>query len=151
MQGYGEVTDAGIDYCTATRSKHGPGRGTEDGPVAALAWEIAETAQSCAYLAIELQILACGSYDQEPTLPESTYRRLSYSVEIFRALLRNMHMRLSQINSEEGNNAVCVISEDLAEAILSMWAADNLTTTVECMTRPESQETTDTDTAGDTR
>lgn len=132
-----------------TMSNHGPGKGTKAGPVGELAWEIAQTAQSCAYLAIELQVLASRSYAQGPTLPESTYSQLSSSVGIFRGLLTNMHKKLSVLNKKEDNNAVCVISGDLAEAILSMWAADNLTTTVECMTKPASQETPDIDTAGD--
>jgi hypothetical protein len=133
---------------TGTRSRHGHGRATEDGPVAELAWVIAETAQSCAYLAIELQVLAGRSYDQAPTCPDSTYKRLSDSARIFRGLLTNMHERLVLINSEEESSAICVINEDLAEAILSMWVADNLITTVECMIRPEKAGTTDTDTAG---
>jgi hypothetical protein len=135
---------------TGTTSPHGPGKGIEAGPVEALAWEIAETAQSCAYLAIELQVLASRSHDQAPTLAGWTYRPLLDSVKIFRALLRNMHEKLVLINAEEDCSAVCVISEDLAEAILSMWAADSLITMVECMTRPANHETPDTGTAGGT-
>jgi hypothetical protein len=136
---------------TGTRSSHGHGRGTEAGPVAELAWVIAETAQSCAYLAIELQILAGRSYDQAPTCPDSTYKRLSDSARIFRGLLTNMHEKLVLVNSEAESSAICVINEDLAEAILSMWVADDLITTVECMTKPASQETPDTSAAGGTK
>jgi hypothetical protein len=136
---------------TETKSKHGPGGATEDGPVGALAWEIAATAQSCAYLAIELQVLASRSYGQAPTLPGWTYKPLSDSVVIFRTLLNSMHKRLVHLNSSGESNAVCVINEDLAEVILSMWVADRAITTVECMTSPEKAETSGTGTAGATR
>jgi hypothetical protein len=114
-----------------------------------LAWEIAETAQSCAYLAIELQVWASRSYGQAQTSAGWTYRPLFDSVRIFRALLINMHKRFVEINGWEENNAVCVISEDLAEAILSTLVVDKATTLAECMTRPEKAETQDTGTAGD--
>jgi hypothetical protein len=136
---------------TATKSRHGPGRATEDGPVAELAWEIAETAQSCAYLAIELQVLASRSYGRVPTCPDLTYKQLSDLTRIFRALLTNMHEKLVLLNSEEASSAVCVINEDLAEAIVYTLAADKAITTVECMTRPASQGTPDTGTVGATR
>lgn len=135
----------------ATASSRGHGKATEGGPVEGLAWEIAETAQSCAYLAIELQVLASRSYGQVPTLPVWTYKPLLDSVTIFRGLLVSMHKRLVELNSAEESTAVCVITEDLAKEILSMWVADRAIISVECMTRPASPETPDTGTAGDTR
>lgn len=132
------------------KSSPGAGGATGGGQAAELAWEVAMTAQYCAYLAIELQVWAQRFVDQRPTSPDSTYRRLSSSAGIFRALLANMHKKFSALNKKEENNEICVISEDLAEAILSMWAQDNLTITVECMTSIESQGTSNTNTVGDT-
>jgi hypothetical protein len=136
---------------TATSSSRGGGAATGDGPVVALAWEIAQTAQFCAYLAIELQVWAEKYAGRESISADSTYRRLSDSLGIFRGLLNNMQVKFSKLNKEEGNTYVCAISEPLVEAILSMWAADNLTTLVECMTSTERAETLGTSDAGDTK
>lgn len=134
-----------------TQSNPGNGAATKDGPAVELAWEIAQTAQFCAYLAIELQVWAQRCSDQEPTLADSTYNRLCGSVGIFRTLVSSMYTRFSKINKEADVNSVCCISEGLAEAILSTWAQGNPITTVVSMTSTESQETSSTDHAGDTR
>lgn len=136
---------------TGTMFGRGPGKATEDAPGAELAWEIALTAQSCASLAVELQIWAQKSVDREPISRDSICKQLSSSVGIFRALLTNMHKKFLQLNAKEENNDICVINGDLAEAILSMWAAGNLTTLVECMTSTEKPKTSDTETAGGTK
>jgi hypothetical protein len=132
----------------ATLSVRGHGKGTEAGPVAELAWEIAMTAQSCALLAVELQERAEYFERQASTSQDSTCRSLSISVGIFRGLLMSMLRKFASINRQEGSSDVCVMSADLEAAILSMWAADNLTITAECMTSTERVATSDTGTAG---
>lgn len=135
----------------ATEPSLGDGTATEDGSLVGLAWEIATMAQSCAYLAIELQVWAERFCDLESTLPGLTYSQLSASTAMLRALLTHMQEKFSEHNKEEGNVSVSVISGGLAEAILSCWEADNRTITVAVTTRAESQETNDTGTAGDMR
>jgi hypothetical protein len=134
-----------------TRSDLGPGEATTDGRVVELAWEVAQTAQSCAYLAIELQVWAERYAGREQISADSIYKRLCSSLGIFRGLLHNMQTKYSRINKEEGNTYVCVISEHLVEEILSMWAADNLTMLAECMTSKERVERSNTADAGGTK
>jgi hypothetical protein len=133
------------------RSDLGSGEATTDGPVVGLAWEVAQTAQSCAYLAVELQVWAEKYADRAPISADSTYRRLSDLIGIFRGLLHSMLGKFSTLNKEEGNRYVCVISERLAEEILSMWAADNLIMLAECMTSNAKAETSNTADAGGTK
>jgi hypothetical protein len=136
---------------TATLSVRGAGRGTEVGPAEELAWELAMTAQSCALLAIELQARAEHFASLEQASLDWTYRRPSVSTGIFRGLLTNMLRKFRHTNEQGASTETCVISEGLEQAILSMWAADNLTITDGCTTRAESQGTSDTGNAGDMR
>lgn len=136
---------------TGMKWRPGAGEGTEVGPVVELAWEIALTAQSCACLAIELQVWAEKYADRGSISADSTYKRLYSSLGILRGLLNNMRTKCKRLNETEGNTYVSVISEPLVEEILSMWAADNLITLVECMTSSERAETQGMNDAGDTK
>jgi len=135
----------------ATMSDPGAVTDTRDGRVVALAWALAETAQSCAYLAEELQIAAGNSSVQTLTCHEWTYRRLLDSIEIFRALLDTMRAKYRDTNEKGLPSALPVLNARMAEETRSMLAHGSAITTVECMTSSERVETSSTETAGDTR
>jgi hypothetical protein len=118
---------------------------------AQLAWEMAMLAQSSAYLAEDAQIWAQNSADRTLTLPESTYRRLLDSIGTLSRLLDCMHRSVRRINEGEAPNAICVVSEPLVEEIRYMLGRGLALTLVECMTSTESQKTSNTGDAGDTR
>jgi hypothetical protein len=124
---------------------------TEATGAAALAWEMAVLAQSCAYLAEEAQIWAQKSVDRKLASQESTYRRLLNSIGIMRRLLDTMHRMLHAINREEGGTFISALSEPLAAEIHYMLGRGLAITMVECMTSTESQETSSTADAGDTK
>jgi hypothetical protein len=130
-------------------SSHGEPTDTEGIGAAALAWEMALLAQSCAYLAEEAQIWAEKYVDRTLTSPDWTYRRLLDSLGTTRRLLDTMHRRLREVNEKEENTAICALSDHLAEGIRYMLAQGSAITSVECMTNIESQETSGTDDAGD--
>jgi hypothetical protein len=135
----------------ATMSSHGQPTDTEDIGAAALAWEMAMQAQSCAYLAEEAQIWAEKSVDRTLALRESTYRQLLDSIGTFRRLLDTMHRTLHAINEREDEKSISVLNELLAEEIRYMLGLGLATTTVECMTSTGNQETSNTADAGDTK
>jgi hypothetical protein len=135
----------------ATMSSHGQPMDTEAIGAAALAWEMAIQAQSCAYLAEEAQLWAEKSVDRTLALQESTYRQLLDSIGTFRRLLDTMHRTLHAINEREGATSISVLNEHLAEEIRYMLGRGLATTTVECMTNTRSQETSNTADAGDTK
>jgi hypothetical protein len=135
----------------ATMSNLGQPTDTEGIGAAALAWEMAMLAQSCAYLAEEAQIWAQNSADRTLVSPDLTSRQLLDSIGTFRRLLDTMHRRLRWLNEKEANNAICVLNDHLAEEIRYMLGRGLATTLVECMTSIESQETSSTDDAGGTR
>jgi hypothetical protein len=135
----------------ATKSSRGEPTDTEGIGAAALAWEMALSAQSCAYLAEEAQIWAQKSVDRTLALPESTYRQLLDSLGTFRLLLDTMHRRLRELNEKEENNAISVWNGDLDEEIRFMLGHGLAIITVECMTSTEKAETSSTADAGDTK
>jgi hypothetical protein len=135
----------------ATMSSRGEQMDTEAIGAEALAWEMAMLAQSCAYLAEEAQIWAENSVDRKLTSPDLIYRQLLDSIGTTRRLLDTMHRRLRGLNERAGNRDICVLNALLAEEIRYMLAAGSATTMVGCMTSIESQETSNTGDAGDTR
>jgi hypothetical protein len=135
----------------AIESHPGQPMDTEAIGAATLAWEMAILAQSCAYLAEEAQIWAQSCVDRTLTSPDLIYRQLLDSTGTFRRLLDNMHRRLGEINRGAPKNAICVLNEALAEEIRYMLGLGLATITVECMTSIESQGTSSTADAGDTK
>jgi hypothetical protein len=133
----------------ATTSSPGQPMDTEAIGAAGLAWEMAMLAQSCAYLAEEAQIWGQKSVDRTLTSPESTYRLLLDSTGTLRRLLDIMQRTLRAINAREGSNDISVLNAHLAEEIRYMLGRGLASTTVECMTSTESQETSNTADAGD--
>lgn len=132
-------------------SNRGAATDTRDGRAEELPWELAMTAQSCAYLAEELQIAAGTSYGRTLTCHDSTYRRLLDSVEIFRALLDDMRQKFKETNVKADLSVIHVLNARLAEEIRCTLVQGSATTTVECMTSTESRETSNSETVGDTR
>jgi hypothetical protein len=135
----------------AIESHPGQPMDTEAIGAATLAWEMAMLAQSCAYLAEEAQIWGQNSVDRTLTSPESTYRQLLDSVGTLRRLLDIMHRTLHATNEQGVGTSISVLNEHLAEEIRYMLGLGLATTTVECMTNIESQETRSTVDAGDTK
>jgi hypothetical protein len=116
-----------------------------------LAWGLALTAQSCAYLAIELQVFAEKLSVSQITCPESTYNALFDSVEMFRALLDCMVKNYAECNDSSNEGLVPVFSIPMAGAIRSILALDPATTSGESTISTASRTTKDTEDAGDTR
>jgi len=133
----------------ARMSDAGPAMGTRGGKAGVLAWAIAQTAQSCAYLAGELQVAAEKYSLQTLDCHESTYRQLLDSIAIFQALLDVMRAKYRHLSVEEDFDVLPVLSVRLAEEIRSSLAHGLAITMVECMTSTESQETSSTESVGD--
>lgn len=112
----------------ATPSELGQPMDTVEWSAEALAWLLAMQAQSCAYLALELQRFAEELSTLQITCPESTYKRLLDSTEIFTRLLDSMRQSYAENNSHEKDNSIPVLSEHLVGAIRSMLAPDRVTT-----------------------
>lgn len=119
--------------------------------VAELAWELAMMAQSCAYLATELQVSAERLLVSQITCPESTFSALFSSAGIARHLIENMRQSFAATNAEEDLQELPVLSTELVAAIRSSLARGQAITTVGYTTSGESQETSSIDTAGDMR
>jgi hypothetical protein len=145
------MTSLAVRVREATMSSLGQPTDTEGIGAEGLAWEMAMLAQSSAYLAQEAQIWAQKSVDRTLISAESTYRQLLDSVGTTRRLLDTMHRRLRELNEKEGNRDICVLNVLLAEEIRYMLGVGSATTMVGCMTSIESQETSNTADAGDTR
>jgi hypothetical protein len=135
----------------ATVSGHG-GRWVMRGlPAKALAWELAMAAQSSAYLATELQVLAEKLADSPTTYEDSTYRQLFASVETLRRLLDIMAERFKgQIRGELDPSAL-VLPERLVGAIRSASDLAPATTTAGSTTNTESLDRQPISDAGDTK
>lgn len=112
-----------------TLSEHGQPTDTSVKPAVELGWLLAMQAQSCAYLALELQKFAEELSTLQITCPESTYRRLYVSIEMFTRLLDNMRQSYAANNSHEIDSSIPVLSARLVEAIHSMLAPEPATTT----------------------
>lgn len=98
-------------------------------PAEELGWLLAMQAQSCAYLALELQRFAEELSTLRITCPESTYRRLYVSIEMFSRLLDNMRQSYAENNSHEIESSIPVLSARLVEAIHSTLAQESVTIT----------------------
>lgn len=93
-----------------------------------LAWAVALEAQSCAYLALELQALAQRFSEMRITCPESTYKRLLDSHETFRDLLDIMVRSFRETNENGSEGLLPALSERMVAEIRSMLAQEVATT-----------------------
>lgn len=135
----------------AMPSEHGEHMDIAAGAAAELGWLLAMQAQSCAYLALELQKFAEELSASRITCPELTYRRLYVSIETFTRLLENMRQSYVASNQHEIDNSIPVLSEHLVGAIRSMLAQDQATITGGSMTNTERASRKNTSDAGDTK
>jgi hypothetical protein len=94
-----------------------------------LAWAVALEAQSCAYLALELQALAQILSEQLITCPESTYRQLLDSHETFRGLLECMTASTRESIANGSDHTMPALSLRMVGEIRAMLALDRATTT----------------------
>lgn len=113
------------------------------------AWELAHTAQSCAYLAESLQCMAERSASMQIESPEWTFRRLLDSIVTLRALLAVMCAKLELGLKMEDEISLPVLSEHLVAEIRLQLAQGQAITTGAYMTSTKSQRMTDTPSAGD--
>jgi hypothetical protein len=93
-----------------------------------LGWVIALEAQSCAYLALELQALAQRLSETQITCPESTYRRLYDSHAMFRRLVEFMQQSFRDSNANGNDGSLPVLSARMVQEIRSMLAQETATT-----------------------
>lgn len=135
----------------ATSSELSQPTDIEERPVEALAWALAMQAQSCAYLALELQQFADELLMSRITCQESTYKRLLDSAEIFTRLLDIMRRSYAENNSHENDSSIPVLRERLVEAIRSTLDQDRATITVGSTINTERADRLSTKNAGDTR
>jgi hypothetical protein len=135
----------------AMSSGRGGRTDTSGGSAEELGWLLAMQAQSCAYLALELQKFAEELSTSRITCPESTYKRLYFSIEIFTRLLDSMRQSYAESNSHEIENSIPVLSERLVAEIHSMWARGQVTTTGESTTSTEKVSQTTSRECGDTK
>lgn len=124
---------------------------TEDTPALALGWALAMQAQSCAYLALDLQAFAEILSVSQIMCPESTYKRLLDSTETFTRLLDSMRQSYGENSQVENENSVPVLSERLVVAIRSMLDREQVTITVGSTISTERASPIHTKNAGDTR
>jgi len=122
---------------------------TRESRALALGWQLAMAAQSCAYLADELQIFAERLSTMQITCPESTYRRLYDSGEMLLALLENMRQNYVESNAQESDQSLPVLSLDMAQVIRSTLAQERVTTMVASTINTDSREYRSIETAGD--
>lgn len=120
-------------------------------PAVVLAWALAMQAQSCAYLALELQEFAEQLLTSQIMCQESTYRRLSDSIEIFTRLLESMRRSYAENNSHETDNSMPVLSEHLVEVIRFTLAQGQATTTDGSTINTERAARKSTESVGDTK
>jgi hypothetical protein len=132
------VSEPGVD--SATRGLRAKG----------LAWELALAAQSCAYLAIELQLLAEKLAGSRIACRESTFKSLLDSAETFRAWLDIMQQRCKLTSEQDDVGWLLELSEPLGAATPSISARVQADTSDECTTSTERVETSPTGDAGDT-
>lgn len=115
------------------------------------AWELAQTAQSCAYLAESLQCMAEISAASAIESPDSTFSRLLDSIATFRALLAVMQAKLELGSRGEDEIPLPVLSDHLVAEIRLQLAHGVAITTGAYMISTKSLERTDTEDVGDTR
>lgn len=117
----------------------------------ALAWAVALEAQSCAYLALELQALAQRFSETPITCPEWTYRRLLDSHETFKALLDIMVQSFRDTNANGSDGSLPALSERMVQEIRYMLAQDPATTSGGCTTSIGRVNERNTSDVGDTK
>lgn len=154
----GRILSSGSGLCLkrsrdgmATSDGRGDSTATSELRAEELAWEFATMAQSCAYLATELQVLAERLLVSRATCPGWTFSALFDSTGIARHLIENMRRSFAATNAEEDLQELPVLSTELVAAIRSSLARGQAITTVGYTTSGESQETSSIDTAGDMR
>jgi hypothetical protein len=134
----------------ATSTEGGNGSITSERLQAELAWEIAETAQSCVYLAEQLQLFAERYLQSQTTCPESICKLQLDSAMTLHDLLRTMRRSFEDGIVKESVTRVPRISMDLVVEIRLRLAQGRVTTMDECMINTESQEMTTIEGAGGT-
>lgn len=132
----------------ATEGNRGVGTATWDRRAVELAWVLAMMAQSCAYLATELQVSAGRLSTSQITCRESTYNALLDSTGIALALIDSMRQSFAVTNEAADLHELPVLSMDLVQAIRWSLAQDPATTTAEYTTSGERAETSHIDTVG---
>lgn len=135
----------------ATLRNLGPEWDTREFAPEMLAWEIAQTAQSCAALAKEMQMFAERLCDAQTISAGLTCRQLFVSAAILHDLLRLMLVRYRQALDTVNTNLVPCLSTHLAEEILSQLDHGQAITMVEYTINTESQEMSDTADVGGTK
>jgi hypothetical protein len=133
----------------AIEREHGQPSDIEEWPAVQLAWAAAMQAQSCAYLAAELQVFAERLSGSQITCRESTYNALYDSLETFRRLLDVMVQSYRESNANMQEGLLPVLSTPLVEAIRSTLGLDPATITAEYTTRIGRAKTRSTDAVGD--
>jgi hypothetical protein len=85
--------------------------------LARLGWQLAMQAQSCAYLAESLQLLAEKFSESQIECRELTYNQLCSSIETSRVLLATMLERFEGMSDKEDVTELLALSAALDEAI----------------------------------
>lgn len=134
----------------AIEREHGQPSDIEEWPAVELAWAAAMQAQSCAYLAEELQIFAERLLGSQITCPESTYNALYDSIETFRHLLDVMVQSYRESNANMQEGLLPVLSTPMVEAIRSTLGPDRATITGASMIKRGRASRQSSDGAGDT-
>jgi hypothetical protein len=134
----------------ATNIEGGNGSITSERLRGELAWEIAETAQSCVYLAEQLQLFAERYLQSRITFPESTCRLQLDSAMTLHDLLRTMLRSFEDGIVKESVTRVPRISMGLVVEIRLRLAQGRVITTDECTINTENQEMNTIDDVGDT-
>lgn len=114
----------------------------------ALAWELAIAAQSCAYLAEQLQIISEKLAQLPIVSPESTYSQLFGSVETMQRLLGTMLRSFVEANAKEPVSSLPTFSGTLEEEIRLQLDRDAAIIMAAFTTSIASQEKTSIDDAG---
>lgn len=115
-----------------------------------LAWGLAMTAQSCAYLALELQMFADRLSQWQITSPELIYKRLLDSDATFRRLLDIMRQSYAESNADESGQYLPVLNEHLVEEIRYTLDLELATTSGGYTTNTRRAKTMRTENVGDT-
>lgn len=124
----------------ATGANPGVNTATWDKRAVELAWVLAMMAQSCAYLATELQVSAGRLSTSQITCPESTYNALFYSTGTALRLIDSMKQSFAVTNERAEARELPVLSTDLVEAIRWSLVHDPVTITAEYTTSGESHD-----------
>jgi|SRR5882724_1377933 len=135
----------------ATSTGAGSGSATSEQLREELAWEIAMTAQSCVYLAEQLQIFAEKSWGLPSQFPDSTYRLQLDSARTLHSLLLRMLWNYEDSIRDGYVNRLPRLSTVLVREIRSILAVGQAITSDECTINTESPKTNAIEDAGDTK